>query len=136
MHTMDTDALASLAKAIGRQEGPMLQARADAMRSLIVNHLWDETNGNYANLFPNGTFSRRLSPTSFYALQTRGPSNAQAERMTTEWLTNASRFCITPKGDFTGNTDSCYWGLPSIEADDAAFPKLGYWRGYVWGPMA
>ena len=21
-------------------------------------------------------------------------------------------------------------------ADDAAFPPLGYWRGYVWGPMA
>jgi hypothetical protein len=29
----------------------------------------------------------------------------------------------------------CYWGLPSISADDPAFPKLGYWRGYVWGPM-
>jgi len=30
----------------------------------------------------------------------------------------------------------CYWGLPSISADDPAFPPLGYWRGYVWGPMA
>jgi len=27
-------------------------------------------------------------------------------------------------------------GLPSISADDPAFPKLGYWRGYIWGPMA
>ena len=27
-------------------------------------------------------------------------------------------------------------GLPSISADDPAFPALGYWRGYVWGPMA
>ena len=26
--------------------------------------------------------------------------------------------------------------MPSISADDPAFPALGYWRGYVWGPMA
>jgi hypothetical protein len=24
-------------------------------------------------------------------------------------------------------------GLPSIEGSDAAFPALGYWRGFVWG---
>ena len=24
----------------------------------------------------------------------------------------------------------------SISADDPAFPALGYWRGFVWGPMA
>ena len=34
-----------------------------------------------------------------------------------------------------GNADSCYWGLPSIQASDPAYPPLGYWRGYVWGPM-
>ena len=32
--------------------------------------------------------------------------------------------------------DQCYWGLPSISADDPSFPALGYWRGFVWGPMA
>ena len=35
-----------------------------------------------------------------------------------------------------GNSDTCYWGLPSISADDPAYPPLGYWRGFVWGPMA
>ena len=25
---------------------------------------------------------------------------------------------------------------PSIEQQDPAFKALGYWRGYVWGPMA
>ena len=30
----------------------------------------------------------------------------------------------------------CYWGLPSISASDPAFPPLGYWRGFVWGPQA
>ena len=44
---------------------------------------------------------------------------------------NSSRFCLSPSGDFAGNTDDCYWGLPSISADDPAFPQLGYWRGYA-----
>lgn len=65
-----------------------------------------------------------------------GPSEARVERMMNEWLMNSSRFCIAPAGDFAGNRDACYWGLPSIEASDPAFPALGYWRGYVWGPMA
>lgn len=52
-------------------------------------------------------------------------------------LLNSSRFCVSPKGDFSGNNATwCYWGLPSVSADDPAFPQLGYWRGFVWGPMA
>jgi hypothetical protein len=57
-------------------------------------------------------------------------------QLVTGWLLNRSRFCIAPAGDFAGNSDACYWGLPSIAASDPAFPPLGYWRGYVWGPMA
>ena len=33
----------------------------------------------------------------------------------------------------------CYWGLPSISADDGAgvmTNHLGYWRGFVWGPLS
>ncbi len=83
--------------------------------------------------------------------------------MMRDWLMNPAHFCISPNGDFANNTDDCYWGLPSIEASDPvllpfypfptlsillthsilrifvyylqAFPALGYWRGYVWGPM-
>ena len=51
--------------------------------------------------------------------------------MAESWLTNKSRFCVAPNGDYQGNDDTCYWGLPSIEASDPAFPALGYWRGYV-----
>ena len=50
------------------------------------------------------------------------------------WLLNSTRFCISEDWP-SGVTDDCYWGLPSISADDPAFPPLGYWRGYVWGPM-
>ena len=29
------------------------------------------------------------------------------------------------------------WRLMSaVFLDDPAFPTLGYWRGFVWGPMA
>ena len=56
--------------------------------------------------------------------------------MVSEWLLSPDHFCISPAGDFAGNADECYWGLPSIERSDAAYPPLGYWRGYVWGPMA
>ena len=84
----------------------------------------------------NGTFYRRISPTSFYALMAEAATDAQAASMVSEWLLSPQHFCVAPNGDFAGNADECYWGLPSIERSDAAFPALGYWRGYVWGPMA
>ena len=84
----------------------------------------------------NNTFYRRVSPTSFYALQTGGPSDARADTMVRTWLLSPEHFCVAPDGDFAGNSPDCWWGLPSIARSDAAFPKLGYWRGYVWGPMA
>ena len=51
--------------------------------------------------------------------------------MTEHWLTNKTRFCINENYQ-TENDGRCYWGLPSISADDPTFPPLGYWRGYVW----
>ena len=51
--------------------------------------------------------------------------------MTTHWLLNKTRFCINENYQ-TENEGRCYWGLPSISADDPTFPPLGYWRGYVW----
>ena len=137
MHAMDSAALATLATAIGRDaDAAVLQARADAMAALIEAHLWDEQSGIYVNRLPGGAFNRRVSPTSFYAMQTAAPSDSRVSTMMDRWLLNKDRFCVSPTGDSAGNDDSCYWGLPSISADDAAFPQLGYWRGYVWGPMA
>merc|ERR1712224_1030693 len=114
----------------------MLRNLGASMASKIKSNLWGDESQIYANKFPNGTFYPRISPTSFYALQTLAPSDEEAKLMVTNWLMNSTRFCIAPNGDFEGNTDTCYWGLPSISADDPAFPPLGYWRGYVWGPMA
>jgi len=136
LHAMDSAALAELAKILGRPEAARLSAQAERLTARIVEHLWDDVSGAYVNRFRNGSFHRRVSPTSFYALLTGGPSDEQAAAMVTGWLTNKTRFCVSPTGDSAGNSDTCYWGLPSISADDRAFPALGYWRGYVWAPMA
>ena len=106
------------------------------MRGKIGAHLWDDVSGAFVNRFPNGTFNRRVSPTSFYPMLAGAATTEQAAALMGGWLLNSSRFCVSPTGDFAGNRDSCWWGLPSISADDAAFPALGYWRGFVWGPMA
>ena len=62
------------------------------------------------------------------------------ESMVDSWLLNATRFCLSPHGDFQGNDpNKCYWGLPSVSADDPTYMASGqwnYWRGRVWGPMA
>ena len=136
MVTQEAFALAELASAIGRPEAAALRARGEHFRELIRTQLWDERQGIFANRFANGTFSDRISPTSFYALLAGAATDAQAGAMVSGWLTNRTRFCVSPAGDFAGNDDSCWWGLPSIAADDDAFPPLGYWRGFVWGPMA
>lgn len=109
------------------------------MADKIRRQLWDEQISMYVNKFANGTFYRRISPTSFYAMMAHAPSDSQAANMVNDWLFNSSRFCVAAGGDFRNNRDDCYWGLPSISYDDPAYLKPGvwnYWRGFVWGPMA
>lgn len=121
-------ALVELAQALGRPESIMLAQRAANMSSLLSAHLWDEVGGIFTNKFANNTFYRRVSPTSFYAMLTNAPTDAQAEAMMADYLMNRSRFCVNASGDPSNNNpDGCYWGLPSISADDPAFPSLGYW---------
>ena len=86
-------------------------------------------------MLTNASLSRRISPTSFYPLMvTRslddGSDTTRATALVDGWLTNETRFCVKNR------SDRCYWGLPSIAADDDAYAVLGYWRGFTWGPMA
>lgn len=128
---MDSLALAQLARAIGRTaEANTLQQRAQTMMALIEDHLWDEASGIYVNKMPDGRWNHRISPTSFYAMQTNGSTSTRVERMIRGWLMNSSHFAITPKGDHVGNSDANWWGLPSIEQQDPAFKSLGYWVCY------
>lgn len=113
------------------------------MRRLIADHLWDDHNKVFANRFlpppngGNGSFTERIAPTSFFALAARAASNEQAAALIKHWLFNPDKFCIAPDGVPDGtNSAACYYGLPSIAADDPSFAGLGYWRGYVWAPWA
>jgi len=138
MFVQEAEALATLAPIAGKSElVDELIARAAMQRALIAKHLWDDAPGGriFTNKYWNGTFDRRITPTSFYALMAGAATDEQAKTMISKWLLSPEHFCIAPKGDFMGNHDDCYWGLPSIQFSDPAFPPLGYWRGYVWGPM-
>ena len=35
-----------------------------------------------------------------------------------EWMFGKDHFCVSPTGDYKGNDDACYYGLPSIERSD------------------
>ena len=132
MVTMELLALADLADAINRSEAPMLRSRAAFLSNQTVQHLWDDDYGIFASRFASGTcpsnltlchndegFYRRISPTSIWPMLAGTATDEQANTMMTKWMQNSSRFCITPNGDFVGNDPkSCYWGLPSISADD------------------
>ena len=139
MFVQEAFALARLAQIAGRPPAlsAMLQARGQSMADKIAKHLWDESLGIFVNRFSadhTGEFYEHVSPTSFYALQAKAATDEQAAAMATGWMLNKTRFCVAPGGDHAGLDDTCYWGLPSIEASDPAYPNLGYWRGYIWGP--
>lgn len=138
MFVQEAEALAKLAPVAGKSASlsSMLSERARAQRELIQTHLWDAQGGIFTNRWWNGSFYRRITPTSFYAMLAGAASDEQAATMVSKWLLSPEHFCVAPTGDFAGNHDDCYWGLPSVQRADAAFPPLGYWRGYVWGPMA
>ena len=147
LYTMELIALAELAVIINRtNESAMLLQKADYFQKQ-TQLLWDEEMGIFVSRFaslkcPSNLslcshgFYRRIAPTSFFPLLGQAASDDQVLRMVEHWLFNSSRFCLSREGDFKGNTDDCYWGLPSISADDPAFPELGYWRGFVWAPWS
>ena len=111
MFVSEAESLATLAGIIGRPEdATKMAARAASQRGLIAKHLWDEQGGIYTNKFWNGTFYRRISPTSFYAMMAGAPTDEQAAAMVTNWLLNPDHFCVAPNGDFKGNSND--WCVP------------------------
>lgn len=123
LYIMDCNALIELAKEIGKYEDvPMLQERMQrAERGL--EGLWDEENGFYYNRRTDtGEFSRRISPTNFYALYAPSIPRERLRRIADEHYYNPEEFY----GD---------WMLPSIARNDPAFGDQDYWRGRVWAPM-
>ena len=136
MVAQEAQSMSFLAGIIGRSEQEMLLNRSKHFSRLLSEHSWDTNLEIFSNKFPNGSFYERISPTSFYPLQVRTATDEQADSMVSNWLQNSKRFCISQTGDPSENEPNCYWGLPSIQASDPSYPPLGYWRGYIWGPMA
>ncbi|KAG7371466.1 hypothetical protein IV203_020036 [Nitzschia inconspicua] len=154
--------LATLADAVGRDPmiGQRLRERGDNLVRSILSHFWDDRNdrqifSNRYQLRTNHTFVSHITPTSFYPFlfvnttvwreQFHHPPRPEVmETVISSWLLNSSRFCIrsdVTTSDVFPKTDpnnACYWGLPSVSADDPTFMSgsWNYWRGLVWGPMS
>ena len=122
LYVADCEALAAIARELGRSEAEELAARAEEFRDQL-SRLWDEEKGIFANRRTDtGEFSPRHSPTNFYPLLAGAATPAQARRMMDEHFLNADKF----GGE---------WIMPSIARDDPAYGDQHYWRGRIWAPM-
>ncbi len=123
LYVMDCAALADLAMVLGKpHDAEMLLARRRQV-SEGLHRLWDAGFGLCLNKnLASGEFSRRISPTNFYALQAPGWSPEQVEAMIEKHFFNPAEFW----GDYI---------LPSIARADPGYPDQNYWRGRIWAPM-
>lgn len=123
LYIMDCNALADIAKELGRTaDYNELKARSTKY-SGNLNKLWNDKLGIYCNRrTDNGEFSTRLSPTCFYPLLTDVPDKKKIERMMKEHFYNTN--------EFYGE-----WILPSVPRNDTAFKEQNYWQGRVWAPL-
>ena len=112
-----------LAQEIGKDSDiPMLRERMQRAEAGLEG-LWDEENGFYYNRRTDtGAFSRRISPTNFYALYSPSVPEERLRRIADEHYYNPQEFY----GD---------WMLPSIARNDPAYKDQDYWRGRVWAPL-
>ncbi len=123
LYIMDCNALLELAGILGKTEDAALLKKRREAAEKGLEGLWDEENGFYYNRRTDtGEFSRRISPTNFYALFSDQVSPAREERILKEHYYNPD--------EFYGE-----WMLPSIARNDPAYMDQDYWRGRVWAPM-
>ena len=119
----DADAMSELARIVGKKDDAeeFIRRREEASRGLET--LWSEEDGIYLNRRTDtGEFSRRLSPTLFYALFDKNVPPERAKRMVDEHYFN--------KNEFYGE-----YVIPSVARNDAAFCEQLYWRGRIWAPL-
>lgn len=123
LYILDCSSLIELARIIGREADiPELTKQMEKACEGLET-LWDEEKGFYYNRRTDtGEFSRRISPTNFYALFSPQVSPERQRRMADEHYYNPE--------EFYGE-----WMLPSIARNDPAYPDQEYWRGRVWAPL-
>ena len=123
LYIMDCRSLIEISRILGNNEVIReLEARKERTEKALIT-LWDEEFGLFLNKdLAKNEFSKRISPTNFYALQADCVSEVQKRRMMDEHFYNTEEF----------------WGeyvLPSVSRNDPAFPDHVYWRGCIWAPM-
>ncbi len=123
LYVMDCSALSDIAEELGRyDDAKLLKKRRDEV-STSLNGLWDDDFGMHLNKqLESGEFSKRLSPTNFYALFSDDVTENQKKKVIKEHFYNKQEFW----GDYI---------MPSIAKNDPAYPEQDYWRGRIWAPM-
>jgi neutral trehalase len=123
LYVADCRALEEMARILGHEDDRHeLHARGDKYAAALAT-LWDDKSGMYLNRRTDtGEFSSRLSPTNFYPLIAKAPTEEQARRMIQEHYFNPQEF----HGE---------WVIPSIARNVPGYADQEYWRGRIWGPM-
>jgi len=120
LYCMDCEALADIARIIGRPEQEEILARG-RRADVGMQTLWDEESGFFLNRnLTTGELSPRISPTNFYAGFCASITPEQAKRIAEHYF-NPEEFY----GEFV---------IPSIARNDPAYPDQTYWRGRIWAP--
>jgi putative isomerase len=100
-------------------DGGRVAGRAAELADAVRSRLWDERRGVFAGRLWSGTFTKSLSPTSFYPLLAGIATPAQAEAMVRGWLADPRRF------------GGPYPVAGTPHEDPAALDNV-YWRGRTW----
>jgi len=123
LYAMDCDYLALIADELGKKKDARQLRKRGATMKRNLQEVWDEKSAFYYNRSTkDGTLNRRTSPTCFYPLLTKVPTEEQARRMIEAHLTNPDE----------------YWGeyvIPATPRNDPAFSDNEYWRGRIWAPL-
>lgn len=122
LYALDSECLARIASILGNEEDSRrFTADYKRIKAAMQQKLWNEKDGIYENLYWDGHFSNRLSPTNFYPMLAGVATPDQAKRMVQEHLLNPKEF----------------WGtyvIPTISRSDSVFTDQFYWRGDIWAP--
>ena len=122
LYILDCRSLAEIAKIVGRQDVIKEIEERKAVVEKALDTLWDDEFGMFLNKdLRDGSLSRRVSPTNFYALQSDRVTENQKRRMMDGHFYNPEEFW----GDYI---------IPTIARNDPAYPDQDYWRGRIWAP--
>ena len=122
MYILDCRCLIELAKITENNDViAELEARKARVESALMT-LWDDDFGMFLNKdLRDGSLSRCISPTNFYALNADCVTETQKRRMMDEHFYNPDEF----------------WGeyiIPTCARNHPAYPEQNYWRGRIWAP--